>query len=135
MSEADQGTAFGLSGAEILRRRALVHRDRAKEAGDLGRGCFAAAELRIASKLEERAEKLDRSRGNRRSDKPESIADLRIEVRIVNLLENHGALTVADLVRDWTVERLLGLHGMGPLAVRRLRDALNAHGFVLRSEK
>jgi predicted flap endonuclease-1-like 5' DNA nuclease len=45
-----------------------------------------------------------------------------------------NGITRFDQLTDWTEKGLLAIHGVGPKAVRILRDELSARGLSLRNE-
>lgn len=65
----------------------------------------------------------------RRERMATAVAEMRLSVRVINTLEEHGVILASQLVAQ-TYESLMGMKNFGEKTLREVRDALAALGLA-----
>lgn len=133
--DVSEGDGKPISRAEVLRRRAQLHLDRADELSNLksrNAKIMARNELLMAKRCERRMEReLARAaRINGRRRKPKTLHDLGLHERILGRMSVVGIVTLEQLLKC-PEQRLLMIPGMGKPSGKKIVEALAKHGLAL----
>lgn len=132
MSECD---GKPITRAEVLRRRAQLHLDRAVELGKLkGRNAkiLARNELLMAERCQRKLEReIDRAAcANGRRRRAKTLHDLGLSERILGRLATAAIVTLEKLLES-PRQRLELIPNLGKPSVKKLEEALAVHGLAL----